>query len=57
MLEAIQEQEERPHKRRPIRIAIDKGPMVYRKRISELIEKERTQDLASNPTPAFVYHD
>ncbi|PVB60125.1 aromatic ring-hydroxylating dioxygenase subunit alpha [Labrenzia sp. 011] len=57
VLEAIQQEEDRPAKRRPIRIAIDKGPMVYRKRISELIEKERTQDLASSPTPAYVYHD
>ena len=57
VLEAIQREEDRPAKRRPIRIAIDKGPMVYRKRISELIEQERTQDLASNPTPAYVYHD
>ena len=57
ILEAIQDEEDRPRKRRPIRIAIDKGPMVYRKRISELIEKERTQDIASHPTPAYVYHD
>lgn len=35
----------------------DKGPMVYRKRISEPIELERPQDLASSPTPAYVYHD
>ncbi|TYC63069.1 aromatic ring-hydroxylating dioxygenase subunit alpha [Stappia sp. BW2] len=57
VLEAIQREEDRPSKRRPIRIAIDKGPMVYRKRINEMIERERTQDLASSPTPAFVYHD
>ncbi|PTW59031.1 vanillate O-demethylase monooxygenase subunit [Breoghania corrubedonensis] len=57
VLEAIQQEEERPQKRRPIRIAIDKGPMVYRKRISEMVERERTQDLATAPTPAFVYHD
>lgn len=57
VLEAIQHEEERPAKRRPIRIAIDKGPLVYRKRINELIELERTQDLASSPTPAYVYHD
>ncbi|MGR6433059.1 aromatic ring-hydroxylating dioxygenase subunit alpha [Rhizobium sp. PAMB 3174] len=57
ILEAVQAEEERPLKRRPIRIAIDKGPMVYRKRITELLEKERTHDIASDPTPAFIYHD
>ena len=53
----MQEEENRPAKRRPIRIAIDKGPLVYRKRINDLIELERTEDLASDPSPAFVYHD
>jgi len=57
ILEAVQAEELRPQKRRPIRIAIDKGPLVYRKRINELIERERTEDLASDPTPAYVYHD
>ncbi|TCS63279.1 vanillate O-demethylase monooxygenase subunit [Primorskyibacter sedentarius] len=57
ILEAVQEEELRPAKRRPIRIAIDKGPLVYRKRISELLELERTEDLAGNLSPAFVYHD
>ncbi|WP_417208399.1 Rieske 2Fe-2S domain-containing protein [Antarctobacter sp.] len=57
VLEAIQEEENRPAKRRPIRIAIDKGPLVYRKRINELLELERTEDLASHPSPAYVYHD
>ncbi|GGB15761.1 aromatic ring-hydroxylating dioxygenase subunit alpha [Allosediminivita pacifica] len=57
ILEAVQAEENRPAKRRPIRIAIDKGPLVYRKRINELLEKERTEDLASDPSPAFVYHD
>lgn len=57
ILEAVQAEEERPQKRRPIRIAIDKGPMVYRKRIAELLDKERTHDIASDPTPAYVYHD
>ena len=57
ILEAVQEEENRPAKRRPIRIAIDKGPLVYRKRINDLIELERTEDLASDPSPAFVYHD
>jgi len=27
-------------KRKPIRVAIDKGPNVYRKRIERLVEKE-----------------
>ncbi|NIY99208.1 aromatic ring-hydroxylating dioxygenase subunit alpha, partial [Salipiger sp. HF18] len=57
ILEAVQEEEIRPQKRRPIRIAIDKGPLVYRKRINELLELERTEDIASDPSPAFVYHD
>lgn len=57
ILEAVQQEEERPAKRRPLRIAIDKGPMVYRKRINELLERERIHDVASDPSPAFVYHD
>jgi len=57
ILEAVQEEEARPQKRRPIRIAIDKAPLVYRKRINDLLELERTEDLASDPSPAFVYHD
>ncbi len=57
ILEAVQAEELRPQKRRPLRIAIDKGPLVYRKRIHELIELERTEDIASDPSPAFVYHD
>lgn len=42
ILEAIQQEEEKPPHRRPLRIAIDKGPMVYRKRISELVDAERS---------------
>lgn len=57
VLEAIQEQENRPQHRRPIRIAIDKGPMVYRKRIAELLERERTEQIEAVPSPAYVYHD
>ena len=41
ILEAIQQEEMRPQKRRPIRIAIDKGPMAYRKRIDQLIKAEQ----------------
>ena len=40
ILEAIQQQEALPQKRKPIRLAIDKGPTVYRRRIRELIETE-----------------
>lgn len=57
ILEAIQEEERRPQKRRPIRIAIDKGPNVYRKRICELVEAERTQDLGEPVDPTYVLHD
>jgi len=57
ILEAVQEEENRPARRRPIRIAIDKGPNVYRKRINDLIEQERTEDLGEAVSPSFVYHD
>ncbi|MEZ5812168.1 MAG: aromatic ring-hydroxylating dioxygenase subunit alpha [Rhizobiaceae bacterium] len=57
ILEAVQEEEERPQTRRPIRIAIDKGPLVYRKRIAELVERERTEHVEAVPSPAYVYHD
>lgn len=40
ILEAIDEQERLPQARRPIRLAIDKGPMVYRRRIDALIEAQ-----------------
>lgn len=57
ILEAIQAEELRPQTRRPIRIAIDRGPLVYRKRIAERIEQERTLDAGGAPSGAFVYHD
>ncbi len=57
ILEAIQVEEKRPQRRRPIRIAIDKGPNTYRKRIRDLIEAERTQDLGPPVDPTFVHHD
>lgn len=57
ILEAVELEERRPSRRRPIRIAIDRGPLVYRKRISELLELEKTEDAASAPNAAFVYHD
>lgn len=37
ILEAIDEQERLPQTRRPIRLAIDKGPTVYRNRIASMI--------------------
>ena len=40
ILEAIEEAENRPQKRRPIRIAIDRGPIVFRRRIQALIDAE-----------------
>ncbi len=57
ILEAVQQEENRPQKRRPIRIAIDKGPNVYRKRIRDLVEAERTQDLGEPIAPTFVHHE
>ena len=57
VLEAIQQEENHPQKCRPIRIAIDKGPNVYRKRIRDLIEVERTHDLGEAVEPTFVHHD
>ncbi len=57
ILEAIQLEEKRPQRRRPIRIAIDKGPTVYRKRIRELVEAERVHDLGDPVDPMFVHHD
>lgn len=57
ILEAVQAEELRPQKRRPIRIAIDRGPLVYRKRIQELLAAERIEDASATPSPAFVLHD
>lgn len=57
ILEAIHIEEQRPHARKPIRIAIDKGPNVYRKRIRDLIEFETTEDLGEPEKPTFVQHD
>ena len=57
ILEAVHEEEQRPHRRKPIRIAIDKGPNVYRKRIRDLVEAEATEDLGEPVHPVFVQHD
>jgi len=48
ILEAIQEEENRPQKRRPIRIALDKGANVYRKRIDDLLAQEREETVSGN---------
>ena len=57
ILEAVQDQENRPQKRRPIRIAIDKGPIVYRKRIRDLIAAEQTENIEGQEDGTFVHHD
>ncbi len=56
ILEAIEAQERLPQKRKPIRLAIDKGPMVYRKRIRDLVEAENTEDVGEPVSPTFVHH-
>ena len=40
ILEAIQEEQNRPQNKDPIRLLIDKGPKVYRKRNQCLVEAE-----------------
>jgi vanillate O-demethylase monooxygenase subunit len=57
ILEAVHEQEKRLQKRRPIRIAIDKAPSVYRKRIRDLIAAESTLDLGEPVDAVFIQHD
>lgn len=57
ILEAVHESEARPQKRKPIRIAIDKAPLVYRKRIRDLVEAEATEDLGAPVEPSFIQHD
>lgn len=57
ILEAVHLSEKRPQRRRPIRIAIDKGPTVYRKRIRDLVEAEATEDLGAAEGPSFIQHD
>ena len=57
ILEAIHQEEQRPQTRRPIRIAIDKGPNVYRKRIRDLVAAEATEDLGDPVNPVFVHND
>jgi phenylpropionate dioxygenase-like ring-hydroxylating dioxygenase large terminal subunit len=57
ILEAIHKSEQRAQPRKPVRIAIDKGPNVYRKRIRDLVEAESTEHLGDPIAPAFVYKD
>ncbi len=57
ILEAIHEEEKRPQTRRPVRIAIDKGPTVYRKRIREWIDAESVDHLGEPVAPVFVDGD
>jgi len=57
ILKAIDEQEQLPQLRKPIRLAIDKGPMVYRRRIRDLAEQEATENLGEPLRPTFVHHD
>ncbi|MEM7711340.1 MAG: aromatic ring-hydroxylating dioxygenase subunit alpha [Pseudomonadota bacterium] len=57
ILEAVHDNERRPQRRRPIRIAIDKGPTVYRKRIRDMIAAEATHDLGAPERPSFIQHD
>jgi len=56
ILEAVHEVEQRPQSRKPVRIAIDKGPTVYRKRIRELIEAEAVEELGEPVNPVFKQH-
>lgn len=55
ILEAIDEQEQLPQHRKPIRLAIDKGPTVYRRRIRDLAEQEATEDLGEPVRPTFLH--
>ena len=57
ILEAVHANEQRPQRRKPIRIAIDKAPTVYRKRIRDLIAAEATDDLGAPVASSFIHHD
>ncbi len=47
ILEAVQEEENHSDNRRPVRIAIDKAPIAYRKRIKKLIDREAGHETAA----------
>ncbi len=57
ILEAVHLSEQQPQRRKPIRIAIDKAPTVYRKRIRDRIAEESTLDLGDPVGPSFITHD
>ncbi|MEP2642704.1 aromatic ring-hydroxylating dioxygenase subunit alpha [Roseobacter sp.] len=57
ILEAVHDAEQHPQRRKPIRIAIDKAPNVYRKRIRDLIAEEATEDLGDPTHSSFINHD
>lgn len=57
ILEAVHDSEQQPQRRRPIRIAIDKGPTVYRKRIRDMMAAEATEDLGEPVGSSFIQHD
>lgn len=57
ILEAVHDSEQQPQRRKPIRIAIDKGPTVYRKRIRDMIALESTEDLGEAEGGSFIQHD
>ena len=57
ILEAVHLSELQPQRRKPIRIAIDKGPTVYRKRIRDMIASESTEDLGQPVGSSFIEHD
>ncbi len=57
ILEAVHQSEQQPQRRRPIRVAIDKAPTVYRKRIRDLLAEEATEVLQEVEAPSFINHD
>ncbi len=57
ILEAVHASEQRVQRRKPIRIAIDAAPNVYRKRIRDRIAAEATDDLGLAEGGSFITHD
>ncbi|MCM2562639.1 hypothetical protein M8756_10810 [Lutimaribacter sp. EGI FJ00015] len=57
VLGAIHEEEQRPQTRKPVRIAIDKAPNVYSKRIRDLVDAETSEYPGEPERPTFVQHD
>jgi len=56
ILEAVQAQEALPQKRKPIRLAIDKGPTVYRRRVREQLAAEATDEAIDARGATFIHH-